>query len=537
MNQEYRSEKQMGEFFAAQTFFEVLTSHLKFAASSFVEFSKVEALLHRDGMQLLKLMLQGFLDCCAREERRQEKVSGSDGVERRYVKKECSRTLMTLFGEVTIKRLGYYVRKKQATKQMSPEGTVTLIDVNIHENHSDQDQVQLNGRFNSLYPLDGRLNLPETKYSYGLAERLCETVVHQSFEGTLATIESTTGGKIPKRQAEEMVMAASQDFDVFYEKVEKKESSVQDLLCLTTDGKGIVVKENGLREATRKAAQKEKHKLQTRLCRGEKRNRKRMATVAAVYSVARHVRTAESIMSRNPSQEDTAPPKARNKRVWASLERDARTVIEEIFQEGLSRDPQQQREWVILVDGQEHQLKLIQESIRRHKVKPTVVLDFIHVLEYIWKAAYCFYPEGSQEAEQWVKKRALRVLEGQSSHVAAGMRRSATLKKLSPENRKAIDKCAGYLLNNKNLMHYGQYLTKGYPIATGVIEGACRHLIKDRMDITGARWSLKGAEAILKLRSLRSSGDFDEYWNYYISRSFERIHASCYNDEEWLQVA
>ncbi len=81
-------------------------------------------------------------------------------------------------------------------------------------------------------------------------------------------------------------------------------------------------------------------------------------------------------------------------------------------------------------------------------------------------------------------------------------------------------------------MRYDQYLSKGYPIATGVIEGACRHLIKDRMDITGARWSLKGAEAILKLRSLRSSRDFDEYWTYYVSRSFERIHASCYNDEE-----
>jgi hypothetical protein len=533
VNQEYRSERQFGEFFAAETFFEVLTKHLKSAASSFMEFSKVEALLHRDGMQLLKLMLQGFLDCCAREEQRQEKVLGSDGVERRYVKKECPRMLMTLFGEVTIQRLGYYARKKQVTTKTVPENT----DPSMHKSRSDQDHSLSNSQLHSLYPLDGRLNLPETKYSYGLAERLCEAVVHQSFEGALSTLENTTGGKIPKRQAEEMAIEVSQDFNTFYAKGGTKESGVQDILCLTTDGKGIVVKENGLREATRKAAQKEKHKLQTRLCRGEKRNRKRMATVGAVYSVARHVRTAESIMSCAPAVEDSKPPKARNKRVWASLERDARTVIEEIFQEGLSRDSQKQREWVILVDGQEHQLNLIHKSILQHEVKPTIVLDFIHVLEYLWKAAYCFHSEGSQEAEQWVKEQALRVLEGRSSHAAAGMRRSATRKDLSPRDRKAVDKCAAYFLNNKDLMHYGHYLAKGYPIATGVIEGACRHLIKDRMDITGARWSLKGAEAILKLRSLRSSGDFDEYWSYYVSRSFERNHASCYNDDEWLQVA
>ncbi len=537
MNQEYRRERQLCEFFAAQTFFEVLTDHLKSAASSFMEFSKVEALLHRDGMQLLKLMLQGFLDCCSREEQRQKQVSGADSVLRRYVKKECSRTLMTLFGEVSIKRLGYYARKKQAATQIIPEDAIVPIDPSIHENPSHQAHLLSKGRLNSLHPLDGKLNLPKTKYSYGLAERMCEAVVHQSFEGTLATLESTTGGKIPKRQAEEMAIEISQDFNAFYEKKETKESTVQDLLCLTTDGKGIVVKENGLREATRKAAQKEKHKLQTRLCRGEKRNRKRMATVAAVYSIARHIRTAESIVPRDPAEENSKPPRVSNKRVWASLERDARTVIEEIFQEGLSRDPQKQREWVILVDGQEHQLNLIQKSIRQHEVKPTIVLDFIHALEYLWKAAYCFHSEGSQEAEQWVKERALRVLEGQSSNVAAGIRRSATRKDLLPENRKAVDKCANYFLNNKDLMHYDQYLAKGYPIATGVIEGACRHLIKDRMDITGARWSLKGAEAILKLRSLRSSGDFEEYWTYYVSRSFERNHASCYNNEEWLQVA
>jgi hypothetical protein len=126
-----------------------------------------------------------------------------------------------------------------------------------------------------------------------------------------------------------------------------------------------------------------------------------------------------------------------------------------------------------------------------------VTLDFIHVLEYLWKAAHCFHRSGTDEAEAWVRARALRILQGHSSHVAAGMRRSATLQKLPPDARKGVDSCADYLLKYRDYLRYDENLRRGLPIATGVIEGACRHLIKDRMDITGARWGLSGAEAVL----------------------------------------
>jgi len=156
----------------------------------------------------------------------------------------------------------------------------------------------------------------------------------------------------------------------------------------------------------------------------------------------------------------------------------------------------------------------------------TVIVDFIHVLDYLWKAAYCFHDAGTKEAEKWVQHRALELLNGNVSYTAAGMRRSATLQNLSQEQRKGIDTCANYLLNRKNELHYDEYLEKGYPIATGVIEGACRHLIKDRMDITGARWRLKGAEAVLKLRSLRSSGDASEYFQFYKEQSRMRVYGN-----------
>ncbi len=160
--------------------------------------------------------------------------------------------------------------------------------------------------------------------------------------------------------------------------------------------------------------------------------------------------------------------------------------------------------------------------------KPVVILDIIHVLEYLWKAAFAFHPQGTQAAQDWVTCRLLRLLQGNSQGVASGMRRSATLQGLSDKARVAIDKCADYLLKYRPYLRYDQYLAAGLPIATGVIEGACRHLIQDRMDITGARWSLKGAEAVLRLRSLRSSKDFDEYWPFHLEQEFERNHASLY---------
>ncbi|MEE9393214.1 MAG: ISKra4 family transposase, partial [Planctomycetota bacterium] len=99
---------------------------------------------------------------------------------------------------------------------------------------------------------------------------------------------------------------------------------------------------------------------------------------------------------------------------------------------------------------------------------------------------------------------------------------------LKGTSRKAVDKCASYLLKYRSMIRYDECLKEGYPIASGVIEGACRHLIKDRLDITGARWSLDGAEAILRLRSLRASGDFDEYWRFHQRQRLHENHLRNY---------
>ena len=213
----------------------------------------------------------------------------------------------------------------------------------------------------------------------------------------------------------------------------------------------------------------------------------------------------------NPQAARPPAPKPRNKRVWASVQRTLPEVLEESFAEAKRRDPHGERDWVMRVDGQEEQLRQAYAAIKRHGIKVTVIQDFVHVLEYLWDAAWCLHEEGDPRAEVWVREHATAILQGKSSEVAAGMRRSATRRGLSQSARAPLNKSAEYLLKKRDRLDYARALEHGWPIATGVVEGACRHLVKQRTEVSGARWSLQGAEAMLRLRALRMSGDWDEY--------------------------
>ena len=150
------------------------------------------------------------------------------------------------------------------------------------------------------------------------------------------------------------------------------------------------------------------------------------------------------------------------------------------------------------------------------------------MLEYLWAAAWCFFAEADPAAEDWVRDRALAVLEGGATAVAAGLRRRANTQRLSAQKRKKADQAARYLVNKADHLDYPTALVAGWPIATGVIEGACRHLVKDRMDITGARWSAEGAEAVLKLHAVRTNDDFEADWHHHLHRERQRVHQSRY---------
>ena len=447
----------------------------------------------------MRILLQEHLNKLS-PSRCEEDVCGSDGIDRPNVRPHDQK-IETVFGTVLTRRAGY-----------GTEGAP------------------------SLHPLDAQLNIPPERYSLELRRRVAENAAKSSFDETLETIEKTTGAHIPKRQVEELTQRAARDFDAFYETRHSnpaEQATTGSILVISTDGKGVVMHEQDLREQTRKAAQKRKPRMETRLSKGEKKNANRMATVAAVYTICPFERKPQDLFpgnNSNPHKEKNPLPE--QKRVWASLEKTAEQVIESAFSEALHRDPGQEKHWVALVDGGNQQLRILERMAKSQGVNLTITVDIIHVIEYLWKAGRAFYPKSGPELEEWVQFRLLKMLEGKAGLMAGGMRRSATRKKLTDKQREPVESCATYLKNKAPYLKYNQYLDLGLPIATGGIEGACRHLVKDRMDITGAKWRLTSAEAVLRLRALRSSNDFDEYWDFHEACEYKRNHQDIYKDSE-----
>jgi exonuclease VII small subunit len=475
--------------------FEHIVRYLNSGEASSMTHSELERELEKKGRELLRTLLQEHLDTRSPGESEQP-VRGADGVERSRVRLQ-ERKLETVFGTVSVERAGY-----------GQEGT------------------------QSLHPLDAELNLPDERYSLEMRRRVAEQAANSSFDETLNSIRKTTGGYVPKRQIENLVMRTARDFDAFYETRHGKPAAGErsgSVLVISVDGKGVVMRLQDLREHTRKAATARKHKMGTRLSRGEKKNAKRMCTVAAVYTIAPFVRRPEDLVAKSSSPRAGPPrPRPEQKRVWASLEKSPEQVIEETFQEARYRDPVREKTWVALVDGNKTQIRVLHRIAKKKGLDLTIIVDVIHVIEYLWDAGRVFHPEAGLELESWVQHRLLEILRGKAGFVAGGMRRSATRRCLVSAARKPVDACARYLLTYAPYLKYNRYLAQGLPIATGVIEGACRHLVKDRMAVTGARWSLTGAEAVLRLRALRSSHDFDEYWTFHEAQEYERNHQALY---------
>jgi hypothetical protein len=474
--------------------FEAMVSWLDGPQAQELTHGELEARLQAEGRELLRQLTQDHLDLRAARETRLEQVVGADEVGRAHAETGRTRGLATVFGPVTVRRTTY----------REPG-------------------------YASLHPADGVLNLPVEKYSHGLRRLAARDSARGSFADAGETIARISGQRLGNRQVEELAQRAAVDFDQFYAQRPRHLSVAGDVLVLSYDGKGVVMHPGALRPATASAAGRATPKLATRLSRGEKRHRKRMAEVGSVYDATPRPRTPADILV-PPGRQRHGPtgPAAHGKWLTASITADAGKVIGQVFDEADRRDPDHHRRWVVLVDGNAHQIERTHAQARAHHAEVTIVIDFVHVLEYVWKAAWCLYREGDPAAERWVRTQALRILHGHSDQVATTLRR--TTAELHPSQRAGAQACARYLTNTRPYLDYPTALHHGWPIATGVIEGACRHLIKDRMDLTGARWGLPGAESVLKLRALLSNDDFDDYWDYHLTQEKHRIHECCYQN-------
>jgi hypothetical protein len=330
---------------------------------------------------------------------------------------------------------------------------------------------------------------------------------------------------VPKRQTIAIVQSASADFDAFYAGRTAVEGGP--ILVHSADGKGVPMREEGLREATRKRAKA--RKASTGRCNDNRRDRKREALVASVYTTAPQRRTVDDVMAAFWGKPVNSVPASRpqHKRVWASLLKEKAEVFGEMAQEG-QRRLAGVTTVVFLSDGATILQTLAEKRLKPHfddtSIRFVMILDLMHVLEDLWKAAVAFYPDRDRQTEEWVGKHLQRILEGQARQVASSIRRLATLRHLRGAQREAVDKATTYFVNNKAYMQYASYLELGLPIASGAIEGTCKHLVKDRFEISGARWGLPGAEALLTLRAIYQSGDWQDYWAFHIACEQERLH-------------
>jgi hypothetical protein len=448
---------------------------------------EVTRVLYQDHLALREML----------EQRTTQVVLDADGIERNRIERHRTTSLDTVFGPVAVYRIAY-------------RGDY------VHD----------------LHLMDVALNLPSTKASHGVAYKAASEAVRGSFAEATARVRTECNIRIGPRQVEELTVAAAGDIEDFYRHKVQIPASRDTALILTFDGKGIVMRAEALRPETAKAAAaKGSNTYGSRLASGEKKGRKRMAEIAAVYDIEPVVREAIDILP-EPDQDHIPEvgPVAFNKWLTGSVSQDAASVVRTAFDHAHARDPKHTRAWVVLLDGNNHQIELAKTEAKRKKVKITIIVDFIHVLEYLWKAAWCLYRSGDPAAESFVAAYGREILAGNTREAIEHLDQAAREAGLGDTARAGIDTAIGYLTAKAPYLHYDTALAAGYPIATGIIEGACRHLVKDRMDITGARWSLDGAEAVLLLRALRSNGDFDTYWTYHEAREYERNHLARFRD-------
>jgi len=245
-----------------------------------------------------------------------------------------------------------------------------------------------------------------------------------------------------------------------------------------------------------------------------------------VFAITPVPRTCRDILGPGPRPPG---PRAQGKWLIASAAATTAEVVAAVFAEADRRDPARRARWIALADGNKDQIAQIKAQAAARGITVTITCDLIHVSEHLWDAAWCLFPKASPDAGPWVRARIAALLDGgpaAAATVAAALRQAAA--RLGKARRKTIEKTAAYLQAKAPYLDYPAALAAGWPVATGVIEGACRHLVKDRMDITGARWGVQTAEAILQLRALLANGDFDAYWAWHLDREHERNHPRPY---------
>jgi hypothetical protein len=447
-----------------------------------------EAMIAGSGRELQRQLMEATFTIDAGCEERIEQVTSAAGIRHGTVEKGHDRGVISIFGQVRATRLAYRNRREP-----------------------------------NLYPADAQWMLPDDPYSLGMRALIAYHLAEGGYGQAREVIEARTGAKIGPAQLAGIAADLAAWTDDFYEqRAAGADTGLpdSDVIMMQADGKGIA-----MLPGHRAGAGKETDATHPGI--------KKMAEVIAVADFTPAVRGPEDIAAPPARRKAHPGPVARDKWVAASITDDIPAMIGKAYDHADLRDPLRVRQRVFLVDGNKQQITAIGDHARERGLKVPVLIDFIHVSGYLGKAAAALHPGDPQAAREWADGQKLRVLHGRAKAVAATLASVAARARArnSRLDLTDVDKAVTYLTNNHMHMRYDKALANGWPIATGMIEGACRFVIEDRFGITGARWSPAGAEVILKLRAVVVNGDLDDYMTYYKARYRTDIHLSRYDPD------
>ena len=484
----------------AQTKFEKMIDFVRRASAANRSIDQVEHGLWEQLLAVGRAMLEGYL--AGYDTGDLGPTVEHEGRTLRRLEELHDRRYVSVFGELTISRTVYGTRETQK-----------------HE----------------VVPLDALLNLPESDSSYLLQAWDQAFCVQNSYGKSRQTVESILGIGQSVRTLEQMNVSMAREVESFREgrpaPPAEEEGSI---LVVTADGKGVPMRRDRQEDNAGRGKRRKK---------GEKANKKRMACVGSVYTIAPFVRTADDVVNevmRHRCQADRPVPQHKQVRAELTRTMDGEEVNgkDRIFSwfadQVARRNPGGHKRVVCVMDGE----RALWKTLKHYVLAVVCILDLFHVMERLWQAAYCFHPEGSQEAQAFVTDRLRRILQGEVGYVIGGLRQMATKHRLRGSKAGRLSEVIGYLERNRCFMHYDEYLAAGYPIGSGVAEGACRHLVKDRMELTGMRWCTEGAQAMLDLRAVYLNGDWDAFQKHRIKQERRRLYPYLRTvQREWRNAA
>jgi hypothetical protein len=405
-----------------------------------------------------------------------------------------------------------------------------------------------------VYPIDAQLNLPAHKYSYLLLKWMQASSAEDDFRSAVdrfnEIFDFSFFPEVPQRQG----LPIAEYVEPFYEQVAAPSPHTEGShIAMSADCKGVRILKSEREDA------KVEEDAKPRRGKGEKPGIKKDAVVVTDFSFNPEARDRKEIVKglldqftkrdkekakkerRHRREEGIEEPRIpHNKHVFATLD-GKKAAFDHLLDHVQKRDPEGQKPLIALLDGdpclEDRLLEELEARNLKHRLD-ALILDIIHASGYLWDVGTALHGEKGQNRIKWVEVKLYALLESKVGYVIGGLKQIRTKNQLTPHQRKAVKKTITYFENHRHMMDYATYLEKGYPIATGTVEGTCGSLVKDRMEQSGMRWSIAGAQAVLAQRAVVKNDDWNDFFKYYIDSERDRLYTTVYErDALYKKVA